>query len=130
MNKFVWGNVNDPDIHMDEYNRKQINIMQARYMFTRLSQALLGEGEKDKAIEVADKMFELFRTKPSRLIIVRSRWLHNITKPEQAKRQMKLCGLWQITVMQCSIILRRCRQTLPVLWVRNKTDKYRICAIW
>nr|WP_319270466.1 DUF2723 domain-containing protein [uncultured Draconibacterium sp.] len=60
MNKFVWGNVNDPDIHMDEYNRKQINIMQARYMFTRLSQALLGEGEKDKAIEVADKMFELF----------------------------------------------------------------------
>ena len=60
MNKFVWGNVNDPDIHMDEYNRKQINIMQARYMFTRLAQALLGEGEKDKAIEVADKMFELF----------------------------------------------------------------------
>ncbi|WP_319592118.1 DUF2723 domain-containing protein [uncultured Draconibacterium sp.] len=60
MNKFVWGNVNDPDIHMDEYNRKQINIMQARYMFTRLSQALLGEGEKDKAVEVADKMFELF----------------------------------------------------------------------
>ncbi|WP_319500852.1 DUF2723 domain-containing protein [uncultured Draconibacterium sp.] len=60
MNKFVWGNVNDPDIHMDEYNRKQINIMQAQYMFTRLSQALLAEGEKEKAIEVADKMFELF----------------------------------------------------------------------
>lgn len=60
MNKFVWGNVNDPDIHMDEYNRKQINIMQARYMFTRLAQALVADGEKEKAIEVADKMFELF----------------------------------------------------------------------
>jgi hypothetical protein len=60
MNKFVWGNVNDPDIHMDEYNRKQINIMQTQYMFTRLSQALLAEGETEKAIEVADKMFELF----------------------------------------------------------------------
>nr|WP_319572047.1 DUF2723 domain-containing protein [uncultured Draconibacterium sp.] len=60
MNKFIWGNVNDPDIHMDEYNRKQINIMQARYMFTRLAQALLAEGKKEKAIEVADKMFEIF----------------------------------------------------------------------
>lgn len=60
MNKFVWGNVNDPDIHMDEYNRKQINIMQARMMFTRLAEALNADGKKDKAIEVADKMFELF----------------------------------------------------------------------
>ncbi|HYQ58246.1 MAG TPA: hypothetical protein VEP89_12975, partial [Draconibacterium sp.] len=60
MKKYVWGNVNDPDIHMDEYNRKQIDIMQARYMFARLAQALVVEGKKEKAIEVADKMFELF----------------------------------------------------------------------
>lgn len=60
MNKFVWGNVNDPDIHMDEYNRKQINIMQARYMFARLAEALNNDGEKEKAIEVIDRMFELF----------------------------------------------------------------------
>jgi len=67
MNKFVWGNVNDPDIHMDEYNRKQINIMQARLMFSRLAQALLNESaaekdesKKQKAIAVIDKMFELF----------------------------------------------------------------------
>ena len=60
MNKFVWGNVNDPNIHMDEYNKKQINIMQARYMFARLSEALNQEGKKEQAIEVIDKMFELF----------------------------------------------------------------------
>ena len=60
MNKFVWGNVNDPDIHLDEYNRKQINIMQTRYMFARLSEALLQEGKKDSAVAVIDKMFELF----------------------------------------------------------------------
>ena len=60
MNKFVWGNVNSPDIHMDEYNRKQISIMQARLMFSRLAQALVDEGKKEKAIEVLDKMFELF----------------------------------------------------------------------
>ena len=60
MNKFVWGNVNDPDVHLDEYNKKQINIMQTRYMFARLASALVNEGEKEKAIEVIDKMFELF----------------------------------------------------------------------
>ncbi len=60
MNKFVWGNVNDPNIHMDEYNRKQINIMQTRYMFARLAEALIQKGEKEKAVEVIDRMFELF----------------------------------------------------------------------
>ena len=60
MNKFVWGNVNDPDVHLDEYNIKQINIMQARYMFARLAEALNNKGEKEKAIEAVDKMFELF----------------------------------------------------------------------
>lgn len=60
MNKFVWGNVNDPDVHLDEYNKKQINIMQTRYMFARLASALVNEGKKEKAVEVVDKMFELF----------------------------------------------------------------------
>lgn len=60
MNKFVWGNVNDPDVFLDEYNKKQINIMQSRYMFARLADALNSEGEKEKAIEVVDRMFEIF----------------------------------------------------------------------
>jgi len=60
MNKYVWGNVNDPDIHMDEYNKKQINIMQTRYMFARLSEALVQEGKKEQALNVIDRMFELF----------------------------------------------------------------------
>lgn len=59
MNKFVWGNVDDPDVHMDEYNKKQISIMQTRYMFARLAEALNREGKKGKAIEVVDKLFEL-----------------------------------------------------------------------
>ncbi|HPF52550.1 MAG TPA: DUF2723 domain-containing protein [Draconibacterium sp.] len=60
MNKFVWGNVNDPSIHLDEYNKKQINIMQTRYIFARLSEALNQEGKKEEAIKVIDRMFELF----------------------------------------------------------------------
>ncbi len=67
MNKFVWGNVNDPDVYLDEYNRKQIAIMQAKSVFARLAQALIDEsqaennaGKMQKAIAVIDKMFELF----------------------------------------------------------------------
>jgi len=60
MNKFVWGNVNDPDVFLDDYNKKEIKIIQARYMFARLAQELILNDENDKANEVLDKMFELF----------------------------------------------------------------------
>ncbi|MBT3383590.1 MAG: DUF2723 domain-containing protein [Prolixibacteraceae bacterium] len=60
MNKFVWGNVNHPDVFLDEYNKREIKIIQARQMFARLAEALVNEGKNQKAIEVLDKMFELF----------------------------------------------------------------------
>ena len=60
MKKFVWGNVNSPDVYLDEYNKKAVNIIQARYMFSRLSQALLEKGDTVRAIEVLDRMFEIF----------------------------------------------------------------------
>ncbi len=60
MNKFTWGNINDPNIYIDDYNRKEINIIQARYMFARLAHELINKGDKEKAIEVLDRMFELF----------------------------------------------------------------------
>jgi hypothetical protein len=60
MNKFKWGNVNDPDIYLDEYNKKAVNIIQARYMFARLSQALVDKGDNKRAAEVLDRMFEVF----------------------------------------------------------------------
>jgi hypothetical protein len=60
MNKFVWGNVNDPGIFLDDYNKTEIKIIQARYMFARLAEALNNEGKHEKAEEVIDKMFELF----------------------------------------------------------------------
>jgi predicted ATPase len=63
MNKFVWGNVNHPDVFLDDYNKKAIRIIQARYMFARLAEALVNEGQNKKAEEVIDKMFELFPDK-------------------------------------------------------------------
>ena len=60
MDKFVWGNVNHPDVFLDDYNKRSIRIIQARYMFARLAEALVNEGKNEKAEEVIDKMFELF----------------------------------------------------------------------
>ena len=60
MNKFTWGNVNDPDVYIDEYNEKEVRIIQARYMFARLSEELLKQGKKDSCIAVIDRMFEIY----------------------------------------------------------------------
>ncbi len=60
MNKFVWGNVNSPDVYLDEYNKKAVNIIQARYMFARLAEALVNNGDNKKATEALDRMFEIF----------------------------------------------------------------------
>ncbi len=60
MEKFVWGNVNDPDVYLDEYNKKELKIIQARQVFARLAQVLNDEGKTEKAEKVIDRMFELF----------------------------------------------------------------------
>ncbi len=60
MEKFVWGNVNDPDIYLDDYNKKELKIIQARQMFALLAEALNNEGKNKQAEKVIDRMFELF----------------------------------------------------------------------
>jgi len=60
MNEFVWGNVNDPGVFLDDYNKREIKIIQARSMFARLAEALTEEGKPEKAEAVIDRMFELF----------------------------------------------------------------------
>lgn len=57
MNKFVWGNMNDPEVYLDETNlRMTFNF---RNSFVRLASKLMMEGKKDKAIAVLDKTEEL-----------------------------------------------------------------------
>ena len=57
MNKFVWGNMTDPKVYLDETNlRMTFNF---RNSFVRLASKLLMEGKKDKAVQVLDKAEEL-----------------------------------------------------------------------
>ena len=57
MNKFVWGNLENPDVYLDENNRRM--TMNIRNNFARCANALIKENKIDKAIEVLDRSSEL-----------------------------------------------------------------------
>jgi len=57
MNNFKWGDMNNPDIYLDENNMRMMTNI--RNSFNRLASALIDEGKKEKAIEVLDRCFEL-----------------------------------------------------------------------
>jgi hypothetical protein len=57
MNKFEWGNMNDPKVYIDENNgRMMTNI---RNNFNRLAHQLLIEGDTAKSVEVIERGLEL-----------------------------------------------------------------------
>lgn len=53
MNKFKWGNANDPDVYLDENNRRMFNNF--RRMFGLLAGALIEEGDTLRAKKVLDR---------------------------------------------------------------------------
>ena len=57
MNEFEYGNMNDPDIFLDENNTRMMTNI--RNSFNRLAKGLIEEGKKDSAITVIDRAFEL-----------------------------------------------------------------------
>jgi tetratricopeptide (TPR) repeat protein len=57
MNKYKWGNMNDPNVYLDETNTRMMSNI--RNSFYRLASALVSEGKKDSAITVLDKCNEL-----------------------------------------------------------------------
>jgi len=61
MNKFKWGNMNNPKVYIDENNgRMMTNI---RNTFDRLAEALVSEGQNDMAEKVLDRCAELIPNK-------------------------------------------------------------------
>jgi hypothetical protein len=57
MENFQWGNINDPDVYLDENHRRLCMVI--RNNFLRLADALLAKGEREKAVKVMDRCFEL-----------------------------------------------------------------------
>ncbi|MEA1886372.1 MAG: DUF2723 domain-containing protein [Bacteroidota bacterium] len=56
MNRFKWGNASDPDVYLDENNRRMFSNF--RRMFGMLAQGLIEEGDTLKAKEVLYKSLE------------------------------------------------------------------------
>ncbi len=60
MNKFYWGNINDPKVNIDYFHRNTIAVMAFRNTFLRLADALVAEGDTTRAVEVLNKsLYEL-----------------------------------------------------------------------
>ncbi len=59
MNKFTWGRMGEPDVYIDEQNKRTSKIMDIRGMFARLSTKLVNENKLDSAKLVLDKSIEL-----------------------------------------------------------------------
>ena len=57
MTKFKWGNMNDPEVYIDETTSRL--CMNMRNNFLRLSEALMDEGKRDSAVQVLDKCVDL-----------------------------------------------------------------------
>ncbi|MDD4193494.1 MAG: DUF2723 domain-containing protein, partial [Mangrovibacterium sp.] len=57
MNRFKWGNMNDPRVYIDENNQRM--MMNIRNNFNRLAESLIAEGKKDSAVQVLDHNLEL-----------------------------------------------------------------------
>lgn len=71
MNKFLWGNMSDPRIYLDQNNLNM--TMNFRNNFARLSETLLQEGKRDSAMKVLDKCTEVMpdKTVPYNLMMLR-----------------------------------------------------------
>jgi tetratricopeptide (TPR) repeat protein len=82
MNKYRWGNMNQPNVLIDYHNMVAIAMSQnVRGQFSRLAKALLSEGKTEKAIEALDRCMELTPRNP---------FFYNISLPQHELAIMEI----------------------------------------
>ena len=59
MNKYYYGRMNAPDVYLDQFHKRTLNVLRFRNVFVQLAQSLITENKKDSAIKVLDKCMEL-----------------------------------------------------------------------
>ncbi len=59
MNKFTWGRIQEDDVYIDNFNLRNIRIMEVRETYAKLASVLVDENKTEKAIEVLDKIVEI-----------------------------------------------------------------------
>ena len=58
MNKFKWGNLNDPKVYVDPESYRNVQVSRAN--FGQLASALASEGKRDLAVKALDRCEKLF----------------------------------------------------------------------
>jgi len=58
-NKFMFRNLNNPDVHLGWTNRRTISVVSMRRKMGQLAETLIREGENEKAIKTVDNTFEI-----------------------------------------------------------------------
>ncbi|MGE5426350.1 MAG: protein O-mannosyl-transferase family [Methylococcaceae bacterium] len=87
MQDFKWGNMEKPNVYIDENNARM--MMNIRNTFDRLAGSLVAEGKNDKATEVLDRCIELI---PNRVVpynyfsLLMSETYFKAGQPEKAKQ--------------------------------------------
>ncbi|MGE5448522.1 MAG: protein O-mannosyl-transferase family [Bacteroidales bacterium] len=87
MQDFKWGNMEKPNVYIDENNARM--MMNIRNTFDRLAGSLVAEGKNDKATEVLDRCVELI---PNRVVpynyfsLLMSETYFKAGQPEKAKQ--------------------------------------------
>ncbi len=59
MNRFQWGRMNAPDVHLDYYTIRTMSVIRFRSLYTRLAMKLLNDGDRMRAVQVLDRCMEL-----------------------------------------------------------------------
>jgi len=59
MNRYVWGNLGNPHIFIDQNLHRTVEVVQIKNNFFRLSEALLNKGDNARAKAVLDKLYEI-----------------------------------------------------------------------
>jgi hypothetical protein len=59
MNKFRYGRMEQPDVHLDFYNIRTLSVIKLRNKFVRLADALIAENKMDSAKVALDRCVEL-----------------------------------------------------------------------
>ena len=58
MNKFVWRGAKEKGVNIDHNHRRTLQVIKARYNYSRLAKALVSEGKNEKAVAVLDHCME------------------------------------------------------------------------
>lgn len=86
MNRYQWGNLNDPDIFLDENTFRTIEVVQIKNNFYKLAEELVLLGDNDRALEVLDKLYSILpldRFHTSYFDVLMAMHYYELSKTEQ-----------------------------------------------